>query len=194
MTALGLSGPAGPVEEPLTPALEAVIATARRLLYLPDPAPLLLVLAAAAANRMTGDPAWLLLVGPPSSGKTELLMALAKLPEAITVSTFTEAGLLSGARSRDGSGTGGLLRAKELVVKPGDSRRYHVPRPAARTIAALVVLREQVIGPILAGLRSPRQGRKPAHWTRVDRDYETIRVHMQTLFADLAIGTAAAAA
>jgi hypothetical protein len=30
-------------------------------------------------------------------------------------------------------------------------------------------------------------GRKPAHWTRVDRDYEQIRIDMQTLFHDLAI-------
>lgn len=87
-----------------------------------------------------------------------------------------------------------LLRAKDLIVKPGASRRYHVPPEAARTMAALVVLRDQVIGPILAGVRSPRQGRKPAHWTRIDRDYETLRIHMQTLFHDLAITTPAVAA
>lgn len=68
------------------------------------------------------------------------------------------------------------------------------PRTAARTIAALVVLRDQVIDPILAGVRSPRQGRKPTHWTRLDRDYETIRVHMETLFTDLGITTTATAA
>jgi hypothetical protein len=27
------------------------------------------------------------------------------------------------------------------------------------------------IAPILAGVRSPRMGRKPAHWTDIDRDY-----------------------
>lgn len=63
-----------------------------------------------------------------------------------------------------------------------------------RTIAALVVLRDQVIDPILAGVRSPRQGRKPTHWTRLDRDYETIRVHVETLFTDLGITTTATAA
>ena len=69
-----------------------------------------------------------------------------------------------------------------------------MPPAAARTIAALLVLRDQVIGPLLAGVRSPRQGRKPAHWTRVDRDYEAIRIHMQTLFRDLGIGTSDIAA
>lgn len=86
------------------------------------------------------------------------------------------------------------LRAKDLVEKPDRSRRYHVPPHAARTIAALVVLRDHVISPILAGIRSPRQGRKPTCWTRIDRDYETIRIHMQTLFADLALTTPATAA
>jgi hypothetical protein len=62
-----------------------------------------------------------------------------------------------------------------------------------RTIAALLTLRDQVIAPILAAVRSPRMGRKPAHWTRVDRDYERIRIDMQTLFNDLAIDTPLAA-
>jgi len=86
------------------------------------------------------------------------------------------------------------LRGKDLIVKPGRSRRYQVPPPAARTIAALLALRDQVIGPILAGVRSPRLGRKPAHWTAIDRDYETLRIGMQTLFADLGITTSSAAA
>ncbi len=66
-------------------------------------------------------------------------------------------------------------------------------RTAARTIAALLTLRDQVIAPILAAVRSPRMGRKPALWTRVDRDYERIRIDMQTLFNDLAIETPLAA-
>ena len=48
-------------------------------------------------------------------------------------------------------------------------------------------MRDHVIAPILAGVRSPRTGRKPATWTAIDRDYENLRVSMQTLFADLGI-------
>ena len=33
-------------------------------------------------------------------------------------------------------------------------------------------------------------GRKPATWTSVDRDYEKIRIDMQTLFQDLGIRAA----
>ena len=39
------------------------------------------------------------------------------------------------------------LRSKGLVAKPGRTRRYHVPPSAARTIAALLTLRDQVIAP-----------------------------------------------
>lgn len=127
-------------------------------------------------------------------------LALAAAPAGFTVAEFT-----AKVRATTGQPTDGYtvrqaaydlrkLRAKQLIVKPGDSRRYHVPLEAARTIAALVVLRDQVIDPILAGVRSPRQGRKPTHWTRLDRDYETIRVHMETLFTDLGITTTATAA
>ncbi len=67
------------------------------------------------------------------------------------------------------------------------------PPPAARTIAGLLTLRDQVIGPIVAGVRSPRLGRKPTHWTAIDRDYETLRIGMPTLFHDLGITSSAAA-
>jgi len=84
------------------------------------------------------------------------------------------------------------LRGKQLVDKPGRTRRYHVPPPAARTISALLTLRDHVIGPILAGVRSPRMGRKPKIWTAADRDYEALRIGMQTLFRHVGIETQAA--
>jgi len=86
------------------------------------------------------------------------------------------------------------LRGKQLVVKPGRSRRYQVPPDAARTMTALVVLRDQVIGPILAGCRVPMRGRRPTTWTAIDADYETLRRDMVALFHDLGITTGAAAA
>jgi hypothetical protein len=121
------------------------------------------------------------------------VLALAAAPDG-----FTVADLAAKVRSLTGQGDGDhtvrqaaydlrKLRAKHLVVKPGQTRRYHVPPDAARTIAALTVLREHVIGPILAGVRVPRRGRPPTTWTQVDRDYETLRQGMQTLFHDLGI-------
>jgi hypothetical protein len=86
------------------------------------------------------------------------------------------------------------LRSKDLLIKPGRSRRYQVPHEPPAPSPACSPLRDQVISPILAGVRSPRRGRKPAHCTAIDRDYETLRIGMQTLFADLGITTSSAAA
>jgi len=79
------------------------------------------------------------------------------------------------------------LRGKHFVSKPGRTRRYHVPPDSARVIAALLALRDHVIAPILAGVRSPRMGRKPKNWTPIDRDYENLRIGMQTLFQHVGI-------
>jgi hypothetical protein len=83
-----------------------------------------------------------------------------------------------------------LERGKQLVTKPGRTRRYQLDPRTAGSIAALLTLRERVLAPILAGVRSPRMGRKPITWTSVDRDYEKIRIDMQTLFAHLRIRAA----
>jgi hypothetical protein len=76
------------------------------------------------------------------------------------------------------------------VVKPGRSRRYLVPDDAARTITGLIALRDQVIAPVLAGIQKPT-GRPPNSYTRIDRDYDTLRSDMRILFNDLRIDTAA---
>ena len=67
-------------------------------------------------------------------------------------------------------------------------------RPPPAPSAALLTLRDHVIAPILAGVRSPRMGRKPKIWTAADRDYETLRIGMQTLFRHVGIETQPAAA
>ena len=122
-------------------------------------------------------------------------LALTAAPRGYTVAEFTAKIQAmtgqAGYTTRQAAYDLRKLRGKNLVEKPGRSRRYHTPPHAARTIAALLALRDQVIAPILAGVRSPRLGRKPAIWTRIDRDYETLRIGMQALFHDLGITVAA---
>jgi hypothetical protein len=126
-------------------------------------------------------------------------LALAPAPNGFTVAEFTakvhaHTGVdHTGYSVRQAAYDLRKLRGKQLIDKPSRSRRYVVSPLAARTIAALLTLREQVIAPILANVHSPKMGRKPAHLTRVDRDYERIRIDMQTLFTDLAIETPLAA-
>lgn len=90
--------------------IDELIALFQEHLYLPDPAPVELMLATLVASRMPGkQPVWILLVGPPSSGKTVLFDAIAGEDDVEVVSTVTEAGLLSGSVSRSEESTGGLL-------------------------------------------------------------------------------------
>jgi hypothetical protein len=70
------------------------------------------VLAAAAAERLYGDPPWLLVVGGSGAAKTETLMPL-EGAGAVVISTITgEAALLSGTPEKEKAkkATGGLLR------------------------------------------------------------------------------------
>jgi hypothetical protein len=94
-----------------TPPLERTAAVFDRWMYLPDRTPLYVVLATVAANMLTGSPVWLLLVGPPGSGKSELLASTTQLECVHAVATLTEAALLSGAPGREkaSDATGGLL-------------------------------------------------------------------------------------
>ena len=128
------------------------------------------------------------------------VLVLAAAPNGFTVTGFAEhVRVMTGQNTteystRHASYDLRKIRGKHLVDKPGQTRRYHVPPEAARTIAALLTLRDQVIAPIIAGVRSPRLGRKPITWTPVDRDYETLRVDLQTLFTHLGITTTQTAA
>ena len=88
-------------------SLPDVIEAFCRQLWMPDPGMVEIVLGTVAANRLPGDPVWTWLVGPPSSGKSETLASVSRLPEVHRVSSFTEAGLVSGSPGNNGSG--GLL-------------------------------------------------------------------------------------
>jgi hypothetical protein len=82
------------------------------------------------------------------------------------------------------------LRAKGLVDQVAGSRRYQVRPEGVRIIAALVVLREQVINPLLAGTATPTVGREPTHYTAIDTHYEILRKEMHALFTDLGLAAA----
>jgi hypothetical protein len=79
------------------------------------------------------------------------------------------------------------LRGKNLLTKLDDSRRYSIPPQAIRTIGALVILREKVLRPILAGVGKAKMGRKLKNWSPIDEHYEAIRQDMFVLFQDLRI-------
>jgi hypothetical protein len=69
------------------------------------------VLAAAAAEKLDGDPPWLLVIGGSGAAKTETLMPLTGAGATVVSTISGEAGLLSGtpAKERAADATGGLL-------------------------------------------------------------------------------------
>jgi hypothetical protein len=123
--------------------------------------------------------------------------ALAVAPQGFTVAQFTTQVQAITGQSSDRYSTRQAaydlrkLRGKQLITKPGRTRRYHVPGDAARTLAAILTIRDKVIAPLIAGIRTPRQGRPPKHWTDIDRDYETLRRGIKALFGHLGITTTA---
>jgi len=126
-------------------------------------------------------------------------LAMAVAPARFTVAEFTaKVRAITGQAPKDYSVRQGAydlrkLRGKQLLIKPGRTRRHHVPEVAARTIAALLTIRDKVIAPLAAGIRTPRRGRPPKNWTTIDRDYETLRLNMRTLLNHLGIATKATA-
>ncbi len=79
------------------------------------------------------------------------------------------------------------LRGKDLITKLGRSRRYHVSPPGMRAIAAMVVLRDHVIKPILAGVQTSVRPPKPTISFPNDQHYERLRLALQPLLQDLGI-------
>lgn len=133
---------------------------------------------------------------PRTRAALSAVLTLAVAPEVFTAAQFTEqVRAITGQTAQDYTTRQGAydlrkLRPKDLIVKPRRSRRYLVPPQAARAVATLLVLRDQVISPILVGIRSPRPGRKPAAWSHIDHDYESLRIDMQTLFGHLDLAAA----
>jgi hypothetical protein len=136
-----------------TGATANCIAAFQHWLHLPDPSPLYAVLATVAANRLDGDPVWLMLVGASGAGKTELLQPLAALSGVHLAAGITVPGLLSGTRKaeQDEAATGGLLHhigdSGLLILK--DFTSILSMHPAQRT-------------ELLAAFREIYDG----HWTR----------------------------
>lgn len=82
------------------------------------------ILAICIATRMKTDPIWLMIVGAPSSGKTELVSIVGKVNFVHEISTMTENTFLSGMKSYGGKdnsllhqiGPNGLIVLKDYTT------------------------------------------------------------------------------
>jgi hypothetical protein len=79
------------------------------------------------------------------------------------------------------------LRGKQLITRLGRSRRYEVSPPGMRAITAMLVLRDHVTQPILAGAQAPLRPPRPTITAAADQHYERTRLDLQPLFQELGI-------
>jgi hypothetical protein len=112
------------------------------------------MLAVVAAERLAGDPAWLLIISGPGNAKTETVQAISKLGGAHVISTLTsEAALLSASprKQRAKTATGGLLRT---IGERGIL--------AIKDVTSILSMDRNLRGAVLAALREIHDGR----WSR----------------------------
>jgi hypothetical protein len=108
------------------------------------------VLATAAAEKLLGDPLWLLVISGPGNAKTETVQALRGAGAHVTSTITSEGALLSASSKRDRSktATGGLLRkigARGLLV--------------IKDVTSILSADRHIRGPVLAAMREVYDGR-----------------------------------
>jgi hypothetical protein len=79
------------------------------------------------------------------------------------------------------------LRAKNIVQRIGQTRRYQSTPSGLRAMVALVVLRNKVIKPLLAAVQGRRKSRGAQNPRPIDKHYDTIRMAMQGVFDELGL-------
>ena len=119
----------------------------------------------------------------------ESVLALATRPNGIQtehLATEVSSRLHAPYTSRQASYDLKKLRAKGLVEKQPKSRRYRVSREHLRPLTALLVLREEVLRPVIA--RSGQRPKVPAlqqHQSQTDQHYDRLQIEMESLFQTL---------
>jgi hypothetical protein len=111
-----VSSTRSPLANPKTPVHRLAVGL-QSSLHFPDPSPLYAVTGTIAANMLRGYPVWLMMIGPPESGKTELLKPLLRLQGILECGDLSgKAALLSGTRAKDceKDATGGVLARLEV--------------------------------------------------------------------------------
>jgi hypothetical protein len=79
------------------------------------------------------------------------------------------------------------LRAKKLVERIAQTRRYQSPQQGLKAIVALSTLRTKVIKPLLAAAQNRCPSLGSQNPTPLDHHYQLLRTSMQALFAQLGL-------
>jgi len=79
------------------------------------------------------------------------------------------------------------LRGKDMMRRVGKTRRYEPTAAGLKALAALLVLRDKIIKPLLAASMEIRPSHAAQNPSRLDNHYETIRQGMQGVFRELGL-------
>ena len=79
------------------------------------------------------------------------------------------------------------LRGKDMVRRLAKTRHYEPTSTGLKALAALLVLRDKVIKPLLGAAMETRPTRGALNPRDLDNHYETIRVGMQGVFRELGL-------
>ena len=79
------------------------------------------------------------------------------------------------------------LRGKKIVHRIDQTRRYQSTSSGLKAMVALVVLRNKAIKPLLAAAQDLHPSRGAQNPRPLDRNYETIRMAMQSVFQELGL-------
>lgn len=140
-----------------------------------DPDILRLLFGAFCANQLQGNPVWLMVIGPASCGKSELLMSFSSAKKTYTISSLTPYALLSGYGNSDENSLIHKLNGKVLIIKDLSSTteigkedrgllfsflRDAYDGQVARATGRGVIRFEGKFGILAAGTLAVEQGRK----------------------------------
>ena len=78
------------------------------------------------------------------------------------------------------------LRAKSVIERVAHTRNYTINVQGVRALAGLLILREKVIRPVLAGICKPRPGR-PKIVDPIDIHYQALQGGMYLTLQHLAL-------
>ena len=133
------------------------------------------------------------LTKPRARAVVEAVIGLASAPDGFSVSEVaTQVQVVMGVSDSDYTPRQAAydlkkLRGKSLVRKISVSRRYETVPEGLQTMAALLVLREKVIKPVLAGAGKPKRGCPPKHPDPIDVHYRVLQTEMRALFQTIGI-------
>ena len=124
---------------------------------------------------------------------TQAVLALAPSPNGFTPTGLAHQVQLLSRHSESQYGTRRAaydlkkLRGKQLIHRIPHTQKYEAIPQGLKAMAALVLLREKVIKPLLAAARNRTRTRRPKNPTVLDQHYESLRIGLRGLFHELGL-------